>query len=430
MNGSNGRLVDLELWGGLECTVNRVNDVWFDQMRRCGHLERTGDLALLRELGLRKLRYGLPWERSCTAGNIEIFDARLTEMRDLGIEPIAGLVHHGSGPAETSLLDPMFGEKLAEYALRLARRYPWIGSYTPVNEPQTTARFSGLYGHWYPHLRSYEGYLRALVNQLRGSVLAMRAVRSVRSDAQFVHTEDGGKTWSTSALEQQRIGREHRRWLGLDLLCGRVDEAHPLYFFLREHGLTQAEILWFGENACPPDVIGLNHYVTSDRFLDHRVEQYPLGYAGGDTGKESFVDVEAVRVRREGIAGTTEVLTDAWMRYGIPVAITEAHLGGSAADQVRWLVGVWNGAKAARAAGVDCVAVTVWALLGLFDWCSLVTRDEGIYEPGVFDVAGGELVRTELAGVVERLARGEAIATDEGWWARPDRLTFDPPERP
>ena len=25
-------------------------------------------------------------------------------------------------------------------------RYPWIDAYTPVNEPLTTARFSGLYG--------------------------------------------------------------------------------------------------------------------------------------------------------------------------------------------------------------------------------------------------------------------------------------------
>ena len=28
---------------------------------------------------------------------------------------------------------------------------PHITNYTPVNEPLTTARFSGLYGAWYPH---------------------------------------------------------------------------------------------------------------------------------------------------------------------------------------------------------------------------------------------------------------------------------------
>ncbi len=344
-----------------------------------------------------------------------------------GIEPIAGLVHHGSGPVGTSLLDPQFGEKLGAYASALARRYPWIASYTPVNEPQTTARFSGLYGHWYPHLRSFEGYLKALVNQLRASVLAMRAVRAVRSDAEFVHTEDGGKTWSTFELADACAEREQRRWLGVDLLCGRVDESHPLYSFMRKHGLSQAEILWFAENPCPPDVIGLNHYLTSDRFLDHRIELYPPWYAGGDTGEEPFVDVEAVRVRREGIADTQQILTDAWERYRIPVAITEAHLGGSVADQIRWLLGVWEGARSARRSGVDCVAVTVWALLGSFDWCSLVTKNEGVYEPGVFDLSSGHPVPTELAGVVERLARGEGIPVDQqGWWQRSDRLTFEP----
>ena len=54
------------------------------------------------------------------------------------------------GPAYTSLADPEFPEKLAEYAGAVAKRYPWIGHYTPVNEPLTTARFSGWYGLWYP----------------------------------------------------------------------------------------------------------------------------------------------------------------------------------------------------------------------------------------------------------------------------------------
>ena len=420
----------LELWGGLECTINRAHDVWFDQMKRTGHLDRRGDLALFRELGLKKLRYGLQWERFTAAGTLAIFDAKLNEMRDLGIEPIAGLLHHGSGPAGTSLMDPQFGEKLAEYALQLAGRYPWIQSYTPVNEPHTTARFSGLYGHWYPHHRSFGSYLRMLVNQLRASVLAMQAVRRVRSDAIFVHTEDGGKTWSTEALAEICAVREGRRWLGLDLLCGRVDEFHPMYGYLLSHGLTEREILWFAENPCPPDVVGLNYYLTSDRFLDDQTDRYPESLRGGDTGDEPLVDIEAVRVCGQGIAGVGSLLTEAWERYRIPVAITEAHLGGSVEDQVRWLVGIWNEAKAVREAGVDCVAVTVWALLGSFDWNSLVTRDDGVYEPGVFDVRDGRPVATDLVPVVQGLAQGQPFAeVAGGWWTQPERLTFEPVDR-
>ncbi len=126
-------------------------------------------------------------------------------------------------------------------------------------------------------------------------------------------------------------------------------------------------MLWFGENVCPPAVIGLNYYVTSDRFLDDRLELYAWS-GGGDTGDEPLVDVEAVRVRAEGIAGPGAMLRQAWARYGIPVAITEAHLGCEPEEQVRWLAEVWDAAEKARADGVDVRAVTVWALLGSYNW--------------------------------------------------------------
>lgn len=53
----------LELWGGHECTVNRVGDSWFDQTVISGHEHRPGDLALFADLGVRKLRYPALWER-------------------------------------------------------------------------------------------------------------------------------------------------------------------------------------------------------------------------------------------------------------------------------------------------------------------------------------------------------------------------------
>ncbi|HLI77933.1 MAG TPA: hypothetical protein VKV02_13390, partial [Acidobacteriaceae bacterium] len=291
-----------------------------------------------------------------------------------------------------------------------------------------TARFSALYGHWYPHERSFGGYARALVNQIKGTVLSMRAIRAITPGAQFVSTEDGGKTWSTPALHEICEEREQRRWLGLDLLCGRVDRAHPLFPFLIRHGITEREILWFADNPCPPDVIGLNYYLTSDRFLDHRVWMYPDWLAGGDTGSEPLVDIEAVRLRQGGIAGVGAILTEAWERYRLPVAITECHLGGGwDGDPVRWLAEVWTEAAETRRAGVDVAAITVWSLLGSWDWCSLVTCDNGVYEPGVFDIRGGNPIPTPLAAAVKSLAGGEPLqAEGAGWWRHPERFNFAP----
>ena len=126
----------LELWGGVECTVNRVGDVYFDQLERSGHTTRTDDLDRFAELGIRALRYPVLWERTAPDGP-ELADwtwpdERLERLRELGIRPIVGLVHHGSGPPSTSLLDPGFPEGLARFARAVAERYPWVEDYTPV----------------------------------------------------------------------------------------------------------------------------------------------------------------------------------------------------------------------------------------------------------------------------------------------------------
>ena len=188
----------LELWGGVECTLNRVGDAFYDQIEWSGHAQRIDDLDLFAGLGIRALRYPILWERVAPRGVADAdwawADARLERLRLLSVEPIVGLLHHGNGPEYTSLLDPAFPELLAEYAGAVARRFPWINSYNPVNEPLTTARFSGLYGHWYPHGHDGLTWARILLTQCRAIVLAMRAIRAVNSDARLIQTEDVGRT--------------------------------------------------------------------------------------------------------------------------------------------------------------------------------------------------------------------------------------------
>ena len=407
---------------------HRVDDVYHDQLGRSGHRTRgVSDLKLFAALGLRTLRVALHWEEFEKTQSWRPWDDALATMQDLETTPIVGFVHHGSGPPSTSLLDPEFPERLAGFARQVATRYPDVLDYTPVNEPQTTGRFATLYGVWFPHERSMKSYVRALYNQIKGIVLSMQAIRAIQPAARLVHTEDGGETFATPSLESYRVEREHRRWLGMDLLCGCVGQSHPLFRFLLEHGLSEEEIFWFKANPCPPAVVGLNYYVTSDRYLDHRLELYPPR-AGGDTGDEPLVDIEAVRVRWEGLAGVGTILRQAWDRYGLPVAITEAHLGCDPLEQTRWLYEAWSEALAAR----DVRAVTVWALLGSYNWCHLCTQDTGSYEPGVFDLSDGPPAKTALSELVKKLIAGDepaAAIMEAGWWRQPDRFTI-PPYRP
>ena len=421
----------LEVWAGVECTVNRVGDQYFDQIERNGHASRIDDLDLFAELGVRALRYPVLWERTAPNGEMSAdwswADERLERLRELGIRPIVGLVHHGSGPRHTSLIDPAFPEKLAEFARAVAERYPWVDSYTPVNEPLTTARFSGMYGHWYPHGRDGLTFARALLTQCRATVLSMRTIREVNPAAQLVQTEDLGKTHSTPLLAYQAEFENERRWLSFDLLCGRLNRSSLIWNHLCDLGVDEAELNWFLENPCPPDMLGINHYVTSERFLDERTERYPVGSHGGN-GKHNYADVEAVRVCAEGTAGPRALIKETWERYGLPLAVTEVHIGCTREEQLRWLKEIWDGAVSLRHEGVDVRAVTAWSLLGAYDWNSLVTRAEGYYEPGVFDLRGPRPRPTAIARMIRDLATGREpdhpLLDTPGWWQRPERLFY------
>jgi dTDP-4-dehydrorhamnose reductase len=424
----------LELWGGLECTVNRVRDQYFNQLDRNGHAQRGDDIDRFASLGIRAIRYPILWERTApdglAAADWRWPDQRLLALREAGIMPIAGLVHHGSGPRHTSLVDPAFATGLAEYAGAVAARYPWLTHYTPVNEPLTTARFSGLYGLWYPHGRDDRSFVQALLVQCRAVVLAMRAIRHVNPAAQLVQTDDLGKTYSTPEVAFVAGFYNERRWLGWDLLCGRVGPGHALWPYLAGTGIAPAEILWFRDNPCPPDIIGVNYYVTSERWLDHRPERYPPHFSGGGP----FADIETARALATPTPGIGPLLDEIWERYRLPLAVTEVHIDALREDQLRWLLEIWLAAQQSRNNGADVRAVTAWALLGSFDWNSLVTRATSHYEPGPFDVRSPLPRPTALARMLRELAAGQPLSHPvlhgQGWWRSPGRFLCAPVATP
>jgi dTDP-4-dehydrorhamnose reductase len=421
----------LEVWGGIECTINRVGETYFDQLHRTGHLGRPDDLDRFADLGIRAIRYPVLWEHIAPNGlddaNWSWPDRQLKRLRELNIRPIVGLVHHGSGPRDTDLNDPGFPERLAAFAEAVSRRYPWIEDYTPVNEPLTTARFSSLYGHWYPHNRDDHSFARALLGQAKAVVLAMQRIRQVNPAARLIQTDDLGRTYASDALQYQADFENERRWLTFDLLTGTLTAERCMWHWLRQCGISEGELEWFETNRSSPDVIGVNTYLSSERFIDERTDLYP-GELAGTNGRHTYVDVLAARVLPHGILGTRGLLGEAWRRYGLPLAVTEVHNGGEREEQLRWLDEVWRGADAARGDGADVRAVTVWALLGLYDWPSLVTRFDNVYEPGVFDVRGPSPRPTAIARMVRDLARlGEhrhPVLDLPGWWRRADRFTY------
>jgi hypothetical protein len=53
-----------EIWGGVECSFNRVKDLYQDQLVYAGHYQRAvDDVTRFARLGIKALRYPVIWER-------------------------------------------------------------------------------------------------------------------------------------------------------------------------------------------------------------------------------------------------------------------------------------------------------------------------------------------------------------------------------
>jgi len=422
----------IEIWGGLECSLNRVDDDYMDQLVLSGHYTRgQDDIKRFGELGIKALRYPVLWEKHAPQKDTIIdwsySQARLNELKQAEIKPIVGLVHHGSGPVYADFFDGSFAEGLEHYAGKVAEQFPWVEYYTPVNEPLTTARFCGLYGHWYPHKANTLDFFKILLAECKGTILAMRAIRRINPDAKLIQTEDIGKTQSSHKLRYQADFENKRRWLSFDILAGKINENHSLWDYLMYVGLTKEDFTFFEENPCQADIMGVNYYITSERYIDERVDKFPAHTIGGN-GLDVYADVEAVRVGRN--EGPEVLFKEVWERFHLPIAITEVHLHCSREEQLRWFKYVWEASNKLKEEGADIRAVTAWALLGSFDWCSLLTKPAGIYEAGLYDVRAVSKPRpTALTHLVKSLSEGmnfeHPVLKEEGWWKRPCAIQYN-----
>lgn len=426
-----------EIWGGIECTINRIQNNYRDQLALLGHYDRADDINHIAQLGITTLRYPILWEYHQQTLNQDInwdwIENRLNLIQERNIIPIAGLVHHGSGPAFTNLQDKLFPYHLAEYAGKVATRFPSLEYYTPVNEPLTTARFSGLYGFWYPHAADDLSFATMLINQVKGIVLAMDTIRKINPAAKLIQTEDLAKTHSTSLLKYQADFENNRRWLTFDLLCGKVNQDHPLWSYFLHVGIPEQELVFFQDNTCIPDIIGLNYYITSERYLDENLDQYPTHTHGGN-GQHSYADTEMVRIKDRKIDGFKALVKETWERYKLPIAITEVHLGCTREEQMRWLKEIRDEAHQLTQEGINLKAITAWSLLGAYDWNNLFTESNFHYETGVFDIRNNKLRSTAASKLItswsENIDFQHPLLDQKGWWHNSEHLKLPTNQSP
>lgn len=356
---------------GIECSCPVVEGgVRVDQLRSTGHYDLwQQDLKLVRELGLRYLRYGPPIYRIWTGPDEfdwSFLDPVMHEMRRLGIVPIIDLVHFGLPDWLGDFQNPEWPQRFADYAHRFAERYPWVRYYTPVNEIYVTALFSGAFGWWNERLVSDLGFVTNIKHCVRASILGMRAILDLRPDAIFVFSESTEYVHPGSPdVVQQAHFMNERRFLSLDLLFGH-DVTATIYRYVLASGMTPEEYAWFMGNRDLKShcIMGTDYYITNEHLLNR----------DGSSG------------RMGDVYGYYVITRQYYDRYRMPVMHTETNRAGKHA--VEWLWKEWMNLLRLREDGVPIVGFTWFGLVDMTDWDTALTKVRGTVNPvGLYTLA-------------------------------------------
>jgi len=346
--------------------------VRIDEMEKCGHYERwKEDFSLVHDLGIRFLRYGPPIHHTFLGeGKYDwsFADKTFAELKRLKIAPIADLCHFGVPDWIGDFQNEDFPTLFAGYARDLAKRFPWVQLYTPVNEMYICATFSAKFGWWNEQLKSDKTFVRALNNIVKANVMAMQAILDVRPDAIFIQSESSEyfHAENPAAIGPAEV-LNSRRFLSLDLNYGRRIESE-MYEFLMDNGLTRDEYHFFlGNRLKHHCILGNDYYVTNE----HRVGADGMTTPSGE------------------VFGYDEITWQYYDRYHLPVMHTETNLreGPNGDEAVNWLWKEWANVLRVRNDGIPVVGFTWYSLTDQVDWIVALREDTGQVDPvGLYDL--------------------------------------------
>ncbi|HEV2124142.1 MAG TPA: family 1 glycosylhydrolase, partial [Chloroflexota bacterium] len=345
--------------------------------KRVDELEKTHhykywreDLHLVREMGLRYLRYGPPYYRMHLGPDRYVWDfsdQAFAEMQRLGIVPIADLCHFGVPDWIGDFQNPDWPKQFARFARAFAERYPWVQLYTPVNEIFVCARMSGLHGQWNERKSDERSFVTATKHLCRANLLAIEEITRVRADAAFIQSESaeyfhlGGG--DEGCRKQARFENE-RRFLSFDLLYSNRPSS-DMCLYLLDNGMTRRELEWFMHHGLDRRIImGNDFYETNEWVVAPGGQTKPAG--------EVF--------------GWMPITRQYYERYRRPVMHTETNIQ-DAEKAVRWLWKEFFNVYHLRQEGVPVLGFTWFSLIDQVDWNTALAQDQGVVNPvGLYDL--------------------------------------------
>ena len=358
---------------GIECSAPTIDGGrWrIDQLESTGHYTNwRRDIELIREVGLRYVRYGPPIHLIYLAENKfdwtftdKVFDA----MRELGVVPLVDMIHFGVPDWLENFQNEALPEAMAAFARAFAKRYDWIRFYTPVNEMYVTTRMSALDGVWNEQMRSDRAFVTAVRNVAKASVLMMTEIVRLRPDAIFINAESSEfhqPCCPDTEIERKADFENQRRFIALDLLYS-VPVRADVYAYLLDNGMPREEYEWFmsrkiGRRA----ILGLDYYEWNEKLINSDGNIEGLG--------ELF--------------GWYVITMQYYKRYRRLIMHTETNTP-DAEDAPNWLWRQWHNVRLIRQDGVPVVGFTWYSLLDQIDWNIGLSKPLGnVFPVGLYDL--------------------------------------------
>lgn len=356
---------------GIECSYPTINNgkTRRDLLAECKHYENWKlDLHLVKELGLNVLRYGLPYyaiQKGEDSYDWSFVDEVMHEIKRLQITPILDLMHFGVPDWIGDFQNPELPILFAKYAKEVAKRYPWVRFYTPVNEIYVTAKKSAKEGSWNEQLKTDQAFVTALKNIVAASILATHQIANQRPNCVIIQSESAEYIHEAYVTKSEEIAIINKvRFLALDLLYAHPPDA-DVAIYLLDNGMTRKEYEWFMAGEPPGYQIVGNDYYGRNEFIRLSNGQF---------------------INASDVLGWYLITKQYYDRYKKPVMHTETNTFDVNEAPV-WLWKQWLNVLQMRRDGVPVLGFTWYSLIDQVDWDIGLEQIKGtINECGLFDI--------------------------------------------
>ncbi len=341
------------------------------------------DIALMKELGLKTVRFSIAWSRILPEGKgqvnqkgIDFYDRVIEEFLKAGISPLVNCYHFDHPMAlerEGGWRNRDMAKHFADYCGLLAEHYgDRVNRWMVVNEPWA---FSGAFhislrDNWSTGLR-----VMHIVAMAHG--MAARAIRAAAPGPVSVTTAfDTPGIYSASDSEQDCAAAERRwRMRNAFFIQGVQNGCYPDFLLSGE----QAEALGIQDGdmelvKAPLDYLGLNIYAREVVAHEPAEPQTQVRLVQPPEDAEIFYDME---VYPEAVH---QVLTRMWGDYHMPLWVTE--IGCNYSDfpdengvvnddrRIGFLRRYFGQMHRAMQDGVDVRGCHVWTIMDSVEWNS------------------------------------------------------------